>query len=125
MDLLVVGAMQLALVAQRVQCAPVGDAHDPGRHTGRATKLAGLGPDHPERVVDDFLGKLVARRQSLQEPRQPAVIGVIELIERAPVLQGDAPQQEGVVGLGTSGWRGHMGECRQAAKKLHPVQKRP
>ena len=73
--------------------APVGDADDPGRDARLAPELARPPPNHPHRVIDDFLGELIAARQARQEARQAAVIDDVQIAKRVAIACRDPIQQ--------------------------------
>src|SRR5207302_5460454 len=62
----------------------------PGRGLGVAAEVARLAPHHPEGVVDDLLGQVVAVREACEEARHPAVIEMIELLECPAIALRDA-----------------------------------
>src|SRR6185312_4455430 len=70
---------------ERVSCAPIGDPEYPGGRLRVAAEVARLAPHDQERVVDDLFRHIEVAREPGQEPSQPAVIEVIELLESATV----------------------------------------
>ena len=63
--------------SEHVQCASIGDTHNPGRYPRGVAKFSGALPDDPQGVVDDFLGILVAMQESGQEACQAPVIAQV------------------------------------------------
>ena len=68
---------------------------------------AGLGPDHPEGVVDDFFDVFAAHRHARQQPRQALVVVAVQGAKRRLVLgPGDALEQLALGGVGDRGRNG-------------------
>lgn len=118
------------MLAQALESAAVGDAHDPGGHLRVAAEVAGLLPGDPEAIVDGLFDDLRAAGQPRQEATQPAVIAVVHAGQRvaiAPAMRRNSMRSVASPRVSVSfiraGMAGHQRQCAQAGKRLRVDQK--
>src|ERR1700722_7608835 len=73
------------MLAQRLQRNTIGDPEDPGRHSRRVAKFAGVLPHDHESIIDNLIDILRTWCQPRQKFSESLVVAEVELFERTAI----------------------------------------